>query len=263
MRYVLSLLAVAVLFTAAVGTVHAQAKQLIVRGSYEHINGVNLPWMRNNTSNYGHDIGPNHYTNYGYDYVSSDVSSYYADIKNMHANIVRVWLFENLQGLTFGSNGHITGIDPTFLNNLKDMVQQANNHGLALELTINTNSDIAQNGYPAGGGGRVVNWVTDSGARTDFLNNVVKPLARTFNNNSGVYGYDIMNECNYAVAFNYCSAASQLYSERRPGHPQHQQRHSGNMQHRRHQQLRNGQLLQPCRRRRAELLRLPQLLGQP
>jgi hypothetical protein len=204
-RFALVLSVVAAFCTAAASTVHAQAKQLLVRGSYEHINGVNLPWMRNSASNYGHDIGPNHYTNYGYDYVSSDVSNYYADIKNMHANIVRVWLFENLQGLTFGSNGHITGIDSTFLNNLKDMVQQANNHSLALELTINTNSDIAQNGYPAGGGGKVVNWVTDSGAQTDYLNNVVKPLARTFNNNAGVYGYDIMNECNYAVSSNYCT----------------------------------------------------------
>ena len=194
-----------VLLTTTVGPVHAQAKQLVVRGSYQHINGVNLPWMRNNTSNYGHDIGPNHYTNYGYNYVGSDVDNYYADIKNMHANIVRVWLFETLQGLTFGSNGHITGIDGTFLNNLKDMVQRANNHGIALELTVNTNSDIAQNGYPAGGGGKVVNWVTDSGAQTDFLNNVVKPLAQTFNGNYGVYGYDIMNECNYAVSSGYCS----------------------------------------------------------
>ena len=201
----LALLASTALFTATAGTAEAQAKSLIVRGSYQHINGVNLPWMKNNTSNYGHDIGPNHYTGYGYNYVGSDVDKYYADIKNMHANVVRVWLFEALQGLTFGSNGHITGIDGTFLNNLKDMVQRANNHGLALELTISTNSDIAQNGYPHDGGGKVVNWVTDSGAQTDFLNNVVKPLAQTFNGNYGVYGFDIMNECNYAVTSNYCS----------------------------------------------------------
>jgi hypothetical protein len=194
------------LFLSNNGVANAQAKQLIVRGSYEHINGVNLPWMTNSGgSNYGHDIGPNHYTNYGYDYVSSDVNNYYADIKKMHANIVRVWLFEDLQGLTFGSNGHITGIDPTFMTNLKNMVQLANNNGLALELTINTNSDIAQNGYPAGGGGAVVNWVTNSSAQTDYLNNVIKPLASAFNYNYGVYGYDIMNECNYAVDDGYCS----------------------------------------------------------
>jgi hypothetical protein len=196
----------ALCLTATVGNAHAQAKQLYVRGSLEHINGVNLPWMTNSGgSNYGHDIGPNHYTNYGYDYVSSDVSNYYADIKNMHANIVRVWLCEALQGLTFGSNGHVTGLDPTFLNNLKNMVQQANNHGLALELTINTNSDPAQNGYPAGGGGKVVNWLTDSGAQTDYINNVVIPLAKAFNGNEGVYGYDIMNECAYAVKDGVCS----------------------------------------------------------
>jgi hypothetical protein len=195
-----------ILTLACFGIANAQEKQLLVRGSYEHINGVNLPWMKNSGgSNYGHDIGPNHYNGYGYHYVSSDVGNYYADIKNMHANIVRVWLFEALQGLTFGSNGHITGIDPTFLTNLKDMVQQANNHGLALELTINTNSDPAQNGYPHDGGGAVVNWLTDSGAQTDFINNVVKPLAADFKGNYGVYGYDIMNECNYAIDDGVCS----------------------------------------------------------
>lgn len=195
------------LAVAAGGVAHAQEKQLLVRGSYEHINGVNLPWMKNSGgSNYGHDIGPNHYTGYGYHYVSSDVGNYYADIKNMHANIVRVWLFEDLQGLTFGSNGYITGIDSTFLANLKDMVSQANNHGLALELTINTNSDPAQNGVPNnGGGGAVVNWLTNSNAQTSFINNVVKPLASAFKGNNGVYGYDIMNECNYAISDGVCT----------------------------------------------------------
>lgn len=192
---------VALIAAAAVGTAHAQVKQLYVRGALQHINGVNLPWMRNSGgSNYGHDIGPNHYTGYGYHYVGSDVDGYYADIKNMHANVVRVWLFENLQGLNFDGSGNITGMDGTFLANLADMVQRANSHGLALELTLLNNDVGAQAGHaPHDGGGLVRNPLTDSGAQTAFINNVVKVLAQKFNGNLGVYGYDLMNEANYAV----------------------------------------------------------------
>lgn len=183
---------------------NAQVKQLYVRGQLQHINGVNLPWMRNSGgSNYGHDIGPNHFTGYGYHYVGSDVDSYYADIKNMHANVVRVWLFENLQGLNFDGNGYISGIDGTFLNNLTDMVQRANNHGLALELMLLGNDVGVQAGHaPHDGGGNFRNPLTDSSAQSAFMNNVVKVLAQRFNNNYGVYGYDLMNEANYAVSTN-------------------------------------------------------------
>lgn len=196
-----------VLGFAATGTAQAQAKQLIVRGSYEHINGVNMPWIINSGgSNYGHDIGPNHYTGYGYDYVGSDVDKYFADIKNMHANIVRVWLFEDMQGLDFNSNGDISGIDPTFLNNLADMVQRANNHGLALELTPFTNDigSIAGH-YPHDGGGPIKNYLTDATAQYDLIHNVIIPLAQKFNWNWGVYAYDIMNEANYAVTDGSCT----------------------------------------------------------
>ncbi len=197
---------------ATSGTAHAQAKQLYVRGQLQHINGVNLPWMKNSGSDYSHDIGPNHYNGYGYNYVGSDVDAYYADIKNMHANVVRVWLFEDMQGLTFDGNGYISGIDPTFLNNLSDMVQRANNHGLALELTLLNSNVGAQVGhYPHDGGGAIRNVLTDSSAQSAYLNNVVKVLARRFNGNYGVYGYDLMNEANYAVSGGTCSWA-QMHS---------------------------------------------------
>ena len=189
------------LLATSSGTAHAQAKQLIVRGSLQHIHGVNLPWINNTGSSYGHDIGPNHYTGYGYDYVGGDIDRYFTDIKNMHTNVVRIWLFENMEGLNFATDGSISGIDSTFLANLTDLVQRANNHGLALELTLFTFDVGSQFGHVPnnGGGGALKNFFTDSGAQSALINNVVKPLATKFTGNWGVYGYDLMNESNYAV----------------------------------------------------------------
>ena len=183
-------------------TAWAQAKQLKVRGSLQHVHGANLPWITNSGgSNYGHDIGPNHFSGYGYHYVGSDMDVYFADIKNMHTNVVRVWLFENLEGLNFAADGSISGIDATFLNNLNDLITRANNHGLAIYLTL-FNHDIGlQFGrVPQSGGAAVRNFFTDSGAQTALINNVIKPLVQQEQNKLGVFAIDLLNESNYAVS---------------------------------------------------------------
>lgn len=190
------------LFAASSGTARAQVKQLYVRGTLQHIHGVNLPWIRNSVSNYGHDIGPNNFTGYGFNYVGADIDRYFTDIKNMRCNVVRIWLFESLEGLNFDSNGYITGINSTFMANLNDLINRANNKGLALELTL-FNHDIGNQfgKRPAvGGGGAIRNFFTDGGAQTALINNVIKPLANAQRGKAGVFGYDLMNEANYAVS---------------------------------------------------------------
>lgn len=187
---------------ATSGVANAQAKQLYVRGSLQHINGINLPWITNNGgSNYGHDLGPNNFTGYGYSYRTADIDAYFQDIKNMHVNVVRIWLFENLEGLNFDGSGYISGINSTFLANLNDLLNRANNKGLAVELTL-FNHDIGNQfgKVPNRGGGAVRNFFTDAGAQTALINNVIKPLAQAQNGKASVFGYDLLNEANYAVS---------------------------------------------------------------
>lgn len=179
----------------------AQVKQLKVRGTLQHVHGVNLPWITNSGgSNYGHDLGPNHFSGYGYHYVGSDMDAYFADIKNMHTNVVRVWLFENLEGLNFDGNGNISGIDATFLANVNDLINRANNKGLAVYLTLfNHDVGLQFGSTPHDGGGSVRNFFTDSGAQTALINNVIKPLAAAQSGKQAVFAFDLMNESNYAV----------------------------------------------------------------
>ncbi len=213
----MSLLALTLSVTS--GTAYAQAKQLRVRGSLQHVHGVNLPWVVNNSgSNYGHDLGPNNFTGYGNGYHGADMDGYFQDIKNMHTNVVRIWLFEDLEGLNFDGNGYITGINATFLSNINDMLNRANNKGLAIELVL-FNHTIGNNfgRSPAvGGGAGIRNFFTDAGAQTALINNVIKPLAQAQNNKLSVFGYDLMNEANYAVSpFSGLSASanwSQMHS---------------------------------------------------
>ena len=212
-------LLVALTLSVCTQTAHAQAKLLRVRGSYQHIHGTNLPWVVNNYgSNYGHDIGPNNLTGYGFAYRGGDMDAYFQDLKNMHTNVVRIWLFEDLEGLNFDGNGYISGINATFLNNLNDLLNRANNKGLAVELVL-FNHTIGNNfgRRPAvGGGGNIKNFFTDYNAQNALINNVIKPLARAENNKASVFGYDLMNEANYAVSpFSGLSASanwSQMHS---------------------------------------------------
>ena len=65
----------------------AQAKLLRVRGTLQHVHGANIGWVVNSGgSNYGHDLGPNNFTGYGYNYVGANMDSYFGDIKNMHTS---------------------------------------------------------------------------------------------------------------------------------------------------------------------------------
>jgi hypothetical protein len=215
-----SVVALAGLTILATGsTSHAQSlqKQLYVRGVKQCINGVNMPWMTNNGgSNFGHDIGPNNFTGYPYSYRGADVDKYFQEIKNMRANVVRIWLFENLEGLNFDSSGYISGINSTFLTNLNDLLNRANNKGLAVELALfdfRIGNDFGK--YPNKGGGAVKNFFKDYNAQNALINNVIKPLARAQNGKLSVFGYDLMNESNYAVepGANQNLAASATWQE--------------------------------------------------
>ncbi len=194
----------------------AQAKLLRVRGTLQHVHGANIGWVVNSGgSNYGHDLGPNNFTGYGYNYVGADMDSYFGDIKNMHTNVVRVWLFENLEGLNFDGSGYISGINSTFLANVNDMITRAYNKGIALELVL-FNHDIGNQFGKVprvGGGVAVKNFFADSGAQTAMINNVIKPLATAEPAKQGVFGFDLLNEANYTVSPYSGITASSTWSQ--------------------------------------------------
>ena len=116
----------------------AQTAQLQVRGVTNYVHGLNLGWFSStNDSGYGHDIGYDQWYNQC-TYSSVTASNWIADIKRMHCNVARVWLFENFESLLFNvnNNGQVTGVDGIFLTNLDDLVKQADDQHVALYLTF-------------------------------------------------------------------------------------------------------------------------------
>lgn len=179
-------------------TTLAQTAQLKVRGTTQYVHGINAAWFFNR---YSTDLGLNPLNpGWGNGYNSTTVNNVFLDIKNMRCNVVRVWLFESCEGLVFDSNGHVSGLQSTFLTNLDDLVTKANNHGLALELTFLNHTLVNEFGQTLPNGATIKNFINDSTARQKLIDNAIKPIAQRYYNNStlrpAIFGYDLINEAN-------------------------------------------------------------------
>jgi hypothetical protein len=83
--------------------------------------GVNLPWFG---GAYGHDIGRSPANpSYPVTYDSADVENTLARLSKFDISLVRVWLFENGEGICSNEEGEIVGIDPLFLHNIEDLAR--------------------------------------------------------------------------------------------------------------------------------------------
>ncbi len=132
---------------------HAQNADLYVRGAKQHVHGVNQAWF---FGRYGTDIGYNPlHRDWGCGYNSGTANAWLADMKRMHINVVRVWLFEDMEGLTFDGSGYVNGVQSTFLSNLDDLIAKANANGLALYLTFLNHNLSNQRGQTLPGGATI------------------------------------------------------------------------------------------------------------
>jgi hypothetical protein len=165
----------------------AQPRQLLKLGGVPtYIHGANLAWLDGACD---HDIGINpRHPNWGCAYNSKHVAAYFSDMKEMNLNVVRVWLFENLEGLTFDDDGEVKGLHPTFVRNLDDMVSTAESVKIRLYLCLS--GGIVS---PCQGLG-VKNFLTDESALEAYLDNAVRPLTERYRGNDWIFAFDIMNE---------------------------------------------------------------------
>lgn len=158
------------------------AELLTVNGTQQYVHGVNCGWF---DGQYDHDIGLNPlHPEWGTWYNPAKVQQYFQDMRNMNANVVRIWLNEGKEGLVLDSTGHVLGLDATFVTNMDDLVNRAQSVGLALYLTLN---------------GGDSDWVISESKRTSYLENAVKPLVTRYKGRSIIFAYDVMNEIESVV----------------------------------------------------------------
>lgn len=133
------------------------------------------------------------------------IEQYFSAINGV--DIVRLWLFEELEGLVFTKDGNnnLSGLDPVFLTNLLAVLDSANTHNVKVYLTL-FNSWDTRSSPPAGlDPSRVGKYQELFSARqqiilkiiqdpTDFCNKIITPLANTIKNKPAVFAIDIMNE---------------------------------------------------------------------
>jgi Cellulase (glycosyl hydrolase family 5) len=188
---------------ATVSTASAQTPKLKVRGQLQYVHGVNVAWM---FGRYSSDLGLNPmHPEWGSGYNSAVADAWMNDIDQMKVNVVRLWLFEAMEGLNFDASGYVTGMQPQFLLNLDDMIAKANNLGLAYELVLLTHTADLEFGKTLPSGAVIKNFVVDLTARQKFLSNVVRPLALRYKDNLAVFSYDIMNESDLGVMRGICT----------------------------------------------------------
>ncbi len=206
MRQILFKLASVLLIALTTCTVALAANpQLKVRGKLQYVHGVNLGWM---FQRYSTDLGLNPlHPEWGNGYNSAAAGMWLTDISQMKVNVVRLWLFESLEGLNFDRNGYVSGLQPGFLANLDDMMLKANQLGLAYELVLTTHTLDLDFGKKLPNNALVKNFTSDATARSRFIVNAVRPLVTRYKGNLAVFSYDVMNESDLGVLRGVCTQA--------------------------------------------------------
>tara|TARA_R110002095_G_scaffold89232_4_gene77872 strand:+ start:1265 stop:2878 length:1614 start_codon:yes stop_codon:yes gene_type:complete len=177
--------------SVASGAPPAHRNLLQVDGKPTYIHGANLPWL---DGAWSHDIGISQRNpKYRCTYNSKHVDTYFRDMKKMNLNTIRVWVYEGLEGLTFDSNGLVSGLQNNFLANLDNMVSIAKR--LDMHLYFCLAADFRDSCRMAG----VKDIYSDPIASRSYIDNAVKPIAERYKGNSVIFAFDIINEPGFEV----------------------------------------------------------------
>lgn len=105
--------------------------------------GVNLPWFE---GAYGHDLGtsPAH-PEYPIAYDPERVDQTLARLSGYGVSLVRIWLFENCEGIRCSADGEIVGIDPIFLHNVDHLAGALADHGMQAYWTLLDANSVDRN----------------------------------------------------------------------------------------------------------------------
>jgi hypothetical protein len=165
------------------------AKLIPVQGKPSFVVGMNVATFSGQPSR---ELGKNQLEpNSEPAYNAKTVNLGLQDIAIAGCNIVRVRLFDKLDGLTFDSNGLVTGIDPTFLKNMSDMLGKAENNKLQVYVCLSG---------PWSSLTSVKNPITDPNARTAYFKKAVVPLVGNLRGRASVFAIDIIDEVEADVA---------------------------------------------------------------
>lgn len=133
------------------------------------------------------------------------IDQYFSKISGI--NVVRLWLFEQLEGIIFSKDGNnnLIGLDRTFTDNLLKVLDSANNYNIKVYLTLFNSWDTNPNPSSTLPQSRLADYQKLFLARKqiivnifqnplDFCNNVLVLLLDAIKNHPAVYAIDLINE---------------------------------------------------------------------
>lgn len=146
------------------------------------INGVLIPWF--DSASYGHDIGGNYREGYTVCGFNEDtVRSVLWNNKILGFNMVKIWLSEVMEGIVFDKEGHVLGVDETYLMNLERIFDIAEEYDLNLALTLVPH--MSNNAADSEEYNRCTRFIQNPAITQEYLENWLKPvltLARKYPN---------------------------------------------------------------------------------
>ncbi len=158
------------------------------------IKGINLAWLNHL---YGCDFGhsPEH-PEYGVLFNRDELDRQFADIESLRLTVVRIFVFEDLEGLEFDAKGYVKGVDPALIENFKTATGLAARHHLSLYLCMTNN--VEQTCRKLG----KRNFVRDLRARQAYFLNALKPFVIAMRGRA-VFAIDLINEPEYDPMADY------------------------------------------------------------
>ncbi|MFB3896800.1 MAG: cellulase family glycosylhydrolase [bacterium] len=161
-------------------------------GSDYYVFGADLAWLQ---GQYDHDFGLNHqHTGWGVWYSSSSnratTDSYFSDLTTMGVRVIRVWLWENLEGLLFDGDSTfatVTGVHSGMWTNLDYFMSRVSTYNLNVYWCLSGS-------YLSPESGLHFSIVTSPSIRQSFINNAVIPFTNRYKGHPNIFAFDLMNE---------------------------------------------------------------------
>ncbi|MDI6783120.1 MAG: cellulase family glycosylhydrolase [bacterium] len=177
------------------------SNRIRIAGGDYFIFGANLAWLQ---GQYDHDFGENHqHPGWGVWYSSAanrtSTDGYLSDLTTMGCHVIRVWLWEGLEGLLFSGESTlaiVTGVHPGMWNNLDYFMSRVSTRNLYVYWCLAN----AFGPYWGPESGLHFAIVTSSTVRQSYINNAVIPFITRYKGHPNIFAIDLMNEPEADVA---------------------------------------------------------------
>lgn len=147
--------------------------------------GANIPWF---DGCYGHDLGRNQaYPHFPVSFDSESAAELLTSLAAHRIRHVRIWLFENREGLIYDEDGLVEGLDSSFIENLSQLVSILHKNDIEVYWTLLDANSIHRNNDHI-----TRSILVNPEATTRYIQNCMLPVCRIIERVT--WGIDLCNE---------------------------------------------------------------------